>query len=322
MPLIGTETTNFPEINVEIAGYEKFHTASKTSKGGTAISVNKNYVTTERNDHNVNNAEFESTWIEIKTKNSKNICGSIYRHPHYNFDEFFKYLESCPSTIAKENKEVYICGDYNFDLLKIDSDYFTEHFFNLLCSYGLLPLILQPTRVTVRSATIIDNIFSNNIQDDIISANLLLTFSEHFSQFITVTREKNEFKKLNVYLRDYSKFSNESFRDDVSIQISDYTHGNVHDLFKDFYSKLEGAVNRHDPLKKLSPKEIKVKSKPWLSAEILKMIKIRNKVFNRKKRQPTNANCKRLYNLLRNRITLREDIFARRYFREKIFSRI
>ena len=76
----------------------------------------------------------------------------------------------------------------------------------------------------------------------------------------------------------------------------------MHDLFKDFYSKLEGAVNRHAPLKKLSPKEIKVKIKPRLSAEILKMIKIRNKVFNRKKRQPTNANCKRLYNLLRNRI--------------------
>ena len=109
-------------------------------------------------------------------------------------------------------------------------------------------------------------------------------------------------KSLMFNLRDYSKFSNESFRDDVSIQNWDYTHGNVHDLFKDFYSKLEGAVNRHAPLKKLSPKEIKVKSKPWLSAEILKMIKIRNKVFNRKKRQPTNAHCKRLYNLLRNRI--------------------
>ena len=156
--------------------------------------------------------------------------------------------------------------------------------------------------MTESSATIIDNIFSNNIQDDIISGNLLLTFSEHFSQFITVTREKIEFKKLNVYLRDYSKFSNESFREDVSIQNWDYTHENVHDLFKDFYSKLEGAVNRHAPLKKLSPKEIKVKSKPWLNAEILKMIKIRNKVFNRKKRQPNNEICKRLYNLLRNRI--------------------
>ena len=80
---------------------------------------------TERNDLNVNNAEFESAWIEIKNKNSKNIiCGSIYRHPHSNFDEFFKYLESCLSTIAKENKEVYICGDYNFDLLKICSTFF------------------------------------------------------------------------------------------------------------------------------------------------------------------------------------------------------
>ena len=209
------------------------------------------------------------------------------------------------STIAKENKEVYICGDFNFDLLKIDTDYFTQHFFNLLCSYGLLPLILQPTRVTESSATIIDNIFSNNIQDDIISGNLLLTFSEHFSQFITVIRagEKfKKFKKLNVYLRDYSKFSNESFREDVSIQNWDYTHENVHDLFKDFYSKLEGAVNRHAPLKKLSPKEIKVASKPWLNAEILKMIKIRNKVFNRKKRQPNNEICKRRYNLLRNQI--------------------
>ena len=72
-----TETSEKEEtgflINVEIAGYEKFHTASKTSKGGTAIYVNKNYDTTERNDLNVNNAEFESTRIEIKNKNSKNI---------------------------------------------------------------------------------------------------------------------------------------------------------------------------------------------------------------------------------------------------------
>ena len=60
-------------INVEIAGYEKFHTASKTAKGGTAIYVNKNYNTIGRNDLNENNAELESTWIEIKNKNSKNI---------------------------------------------------------------------------------------------------------------------------------------------------------------------------------------------------------------------------------------------------------
>ena len=41
-------------------------------------------------------------------------------------------------------------------------------------------------------------------------------------------------------------------------------------------------LNLKAPLKKLSPKEIKIKNKPWLNAEILKMIK-RTKYFTEKK---------------------------------------
>ena len=63
---------------------------------------------------------------------------------------------------------MYICGDFYFDLLKIDMYNFTQHFFNLHCSYGFLPHMIQLTRVTENTATIIDNIFSNNIQDDVI----------------------------------------------------------------------------------------------------------------------------------------------------------
>ena len=69
-----------------------------------------------------------------------------------------------------------------------------------------------------------------------------------------------------------------------------------------FMIPLATSVNRHAPFKKLSPKEIKIKNKPWLSHIIVKMIKNRNKVFARKKRQPNNENLKRLYNILRNRV--------------------
>ena len=118
--------------------------------------------------------EYESTWIEIQNKRSKNmVIASIYRHSHNNFNEFFQYLENCLSQVVKENKELYICGDFNFDLLKIDTDHYTQHFFNLLCSYGFLPHILQLTRVTDNTATVIDNIFSNNIQDNIICGNII-----------------------------------------------------------------------------------------------------------------------------------------------------
>ena len=60
--------------NVEIDGYQKFHTISKTSKWGTAIYVNKYFDPLERIDLNINSLECESPWIEIKNNRSKNIA--------------------------------------------------------------------------------------------------------------------------------------------------------------------------------------------------------------------------------------------------------
>ena len=101
-------------------------------------------------------------------------------------------------------------------------------------------------------------------------------------QIISVKREQIDLKKINIFQREYSKFLSESFRDEVSIQNWNYSHDNVNDSFKYFYTKLEASVDRHAPLKKLTPREIKIRSKPWLSPEILKMIKIRYKIFARK----------------------------------------
>ena len=146
-------------------------------------------------------------WIEVKNKSSKNIViGNIYRLPHNNINEFYQCLEKCLVKLSRENKKVYICGDLNIDLLKIDTAHLDQHFFNLLCCYGFLPHILHPTRVTETTATIIDNIFSNNIHDEMSSGNILLTLSEHFSQFLSVNREKIDIKKINIYQRNYSTF--------------------------------------------------------------------------------------------------------------------
>ena len=76
----------------------------------------------------------------------------------------------------------------------------------------------------------------------------------------------------------------------------------VNHQFNDFYFKLAGCVERHAPIKKLSPKEVKLKQKPSISRELIKMIKIRNKLHRRKKRQTNNENIKILYNLFRNRV--------------------
>ena len=105
-----------------------------------------------------------------------------------------------------------------------------------------------------------------------------------------------------MYKRNYSTFSEESFRDDISIQNFDNNLEDVNDQFKDFYLRLKGCVERHAPLKKITWKEIKLKHKPWIAFDINKMIKIKNKIFQRKKRQANNLEIKRVYNLFTNRV--------------------
>ena len=106
------------------------------------------------------------------------------------------------------------------------------------------------------------------MNNKILSGNIITDFSEHYMQFVSVVREKIDYKSINIFKRDYSKFSEGIFRDDVSTQNINNHFEDVNDKFNDFYLKLEGCV------------------------EINKMIKIRKKLFQRKKRQPNNENNK------------------------------
>ena len=315
-------SNNF-KSNVKLDGYELFSTPSYSNKGGTGIYIKNKYDFIEREDIKISNANFESTWIEIKNKNCKNvIVGSIYRHPHDTLDiynSFLEYIEVTFNKLTNENKEIYLCGDFNSDILKIDVQNSYKIFYDLLSSYGLVPFILLPTRIMGNSATIIDNIFTNNISNTIVSGNIVTDFSDHFSQFISVQRTKFDCKTISIYKRDYSKFNDESFRDDVSIQNFNNEFMDINDQFNDFYFKLEGCVNRHAPYKKLTPKEVKLNQKPWISTKLIKMIKIKNKLFYRKKRQPNNDNINKLYNIFRNRVN-RELIKSKKDYYSEYFK--
>ena len=117
---------------------------------------------------------------------STNTQMTIFRH------QFLDYLESCLSKLSNENKEVYLCGDFNSDLLKLDKVNNYKRFYELMCSYGFLPQILQSTRIQGDSATIVDNIFTNTCNSEIHSGNIITELSDHFTQIVSVSREKLE----------------------------------------------------------------------------------------------------------------------------------
>ena len=92
-------------------------------------------------------------------------------------------MTSILQKVQKENKTLFIMADFNINLYNYSSHTETNDFINLMVSNYLLPHILHPTRVTDQSATITDNIFSNNCELDTLSGNLLSQISDHFPQF-------------------------------------------------------------------------------------------------------------------------------------------
>ena len=117
-----------------------FSTSSRSSKGETTIYVKDNLPNIERNDLKIQDDEFEAVWDEIIIKGGKNkMCGCIDRYPHQNMVAFNQYLDNCLKILNNENKEIYLCGDFNIDLLKIETIGLYQVNYNLLCSFGLLP---------------------------------------------------------------------------------------------------------------------------------------------------------------------------------------
>ena len=85
-----------------------------------------------------------------------------------------------------------------------------------LQSCYLIPTADKPTRVRSTSATLIDNIFVNNPEMVPVSGNIISDISDHFSQFCILTSTVNQTKGESRKVRDFSKFSSDSFTVDIS----------------------------------------------------------------------------------------------------------
>ena len=116
--------------------------------------------------------------------------------------------------IWKEDKTILLISDFNIDLLKYDRNADSTAFLvPIIYKFFFLPFITTLTPVTPHSKTLIDNRFKKNIEDGLISRNIISTISDHFAQFllqkdIKIDKSKpnllqNNFKNLNQALFDF-----------------------------------------------------------------------------------------------------------------------
>ena len=209
-----------------------------------------------RNDLKISKSfELESTFIEIcKTKKTNIIIGCIYTHPSMNINEFNDdYLNELLDKLSEENKTIFLLGDFNINLLNYDIHAPTNEFSDSLSSRNFLPHILEPSRVTTNSKTLID-IFSNMAVPNIISGNLTASILDHLPQFLVAPNIffNASYPKSNIYERDWLRFDQENFVIDYfsvewdNVLISPNT--NTEKSYKTFLEKFESLLDTYAPL--------------------------------------------------------------------------
>ena len=215
-------------------------------------------------------------------------------------------------------------GDFNINLLNFETHHPTDDFINTLGSYFFLPQILQPTRVTDHSATLIDNIFFNSLEHHSVSGNIVHDLTDHLPNFLIINKFSHLPSKTKIFKRDYSHFNDSDLVDEIrSIDWSTILPDShdVNALFNSFYLKLSIIVDKHVPLKKLQKKEIKFMSKPWITPAIKVSIDVKNNLYKNylKTRSPyLHSKFKFYRNKLNHLLRISKRIYYNDFFNNNI----
>ena len=244
---------NDTSSSYSIDGYSSF-LCSRLNKtgGGVALYINETLQTNYlRNKSKCIDNCAEIVTVEVTLANGKKVLVScVYRAPNTNVDilsDFF--LEILRNN---RNKTIYLCGDFNIDLLQSDKINSISNFIDHLYSIGLHPLITRPTRITCQSKTLIDNIFTSDVKSNIQSGLLINDTSDHLPIFqmtdIGINGNKNNFvynKKRIVTDRDICEIISELEKTEWDeILNSD----DVHFSYETFVNKLTDIYRKKCPI--------------------------------------------------------------------------
>ena len=264
--------------------------------GSLIIYVHNQFQCTVMSEVKVQSSGWEYLCVKIshrKPKSKTYVLCNIYRTPNKivnDLDAFTNELYSLLTKLKNIKLSSHVCGDYNIDLLKVKDNKHYYDYFDEIISHVCFPKITLPNKLCKSMSTLIDKIFTNNIDIPDSSGILLNQISDHQMVFTLVEKFS--------YVTDVPKFIDVECNDPRSMQafIAELEDINIYDKLEQaidsdpqencncFIALLNGAKNKHFPKKRVRFNKNKNKKSKWITNEILKSIKEKWVVKKKKKK--------------------------------------
>ena len=256
----------------------------------------------------------ETLWVEIlQPKTIPILVGVAYRPPSQS--DFYDIFEQTCHQIDTNRHEIIILGDFNTDV-KADSN-LQRRLVEFQTTFDLDQVIVEPTRITPKSRTIIDLILVSDPAKISQSGVIEIGVSDHFLTYCTRKITKGLYHKYNnVKIRSLKNYNKETFEQRLKDATwSDvYTCGSVEGAWLAFKSRFQTIVDSLAPLKEI---RIKQSTAPWVTAEIIHKRSERNKAL--RKFKTTNYECwHNVYLHLRNEVQYKTKAAKANYYEAQV----
>ena len=237
---------------ISISGYDLFRKDRSKHGGGVAMYVKEAYNATRLLELECDNIEI--LWANVNIGNTNVIVSTCYRPPSSSSTVLETNIDIIELALLR-NKLTVILGDFNYDYNLSDLN-----MIEYLCH--MKQLILHPTRVTIKSSSVIDHIYTSDETKHKISGVVKMNMSDHYAVFTILSFKQEKFQPRTLTCRNYSNFNIDSFlndldnchpfrndSDDVLLHSSD-----VIKLWECWKCDFLQIIHKHAPLKQIRVK--------------------------------------------------------------------
>lgn len=249
-----------------------FYCRSGNRSGGVAVFSNSCL--------NITNLEISFTSAEALLLHCKSLnltFFTIYRNLDYTIDVFNHEFKDILKLLKQPN--ICIIRDLNINLFET-SCYITEYL-NILSQFGFQSYINKPTRSYNSSSTCIDHIFVRSNSFQIKSGIFITDISDHYPilcQFENCETQPPTNKSLSTLSLNYSKF----YEYLATYKFKYNENSTLDQQYRKFAFDINNIKNNFK-----FPKSFRKKCKnPWVTPEILSLIKRKEKLYKKFKKYP------------------------------------
>jgi hypothetical protein len=258
--------------------------------GGVFIAAKKDLIMDRELDLET---DCEILWCKFDIRGSKTLHVGAYYRPNEGDEASIDQLEASLLRIGNRDENILLAGDFNFPgwnwkeskLKPCNQPNLHHRFGEILDDRGLVQIVDKPTRDRNTLDLIITNTPSKVVRVDVIPG-----VSDHDCPLVELDvkpiRRVQKPRKVPMYKKarwDTLASELETIGADIR-RLATTTTTPVNTLWKMFQKAIKEGIEKHIPWKTLKSKD----SLPYITREIEKLIKRRDRLYKRRKRSQKN----------------------------------